>query len=518
MCIDRFDYSDYSFDCIGLSRNHLEFYSITIDKEAEPMVYVRDRQSANGTFVNGSLIGRSSGVTPGRLLDDGDIITSKAKWHFRVKLLAMKRMPLSTIQRAEAKFFSSQYIISDMVLGSGTSTTVRLAHDVTTGQQLACKVYDLRVRMSYMFSGEVMAIMRAVDLTTSLDHPNISSLKCAYKSRHTLFVFEELAAGGDLYSLVCGRPRLTELEVKWMLRQMLSGLQYLHAKGIAHRDIKLENVLLCVCQNPAHRIALTDFGHAEVMPKGGSLKSGAGTPGWQAPELFHEGRAHGLAVDMWSMGMVAVQLLIGRCQSRTMNKIEDTLPAEPDIKTLDFKSVFDEIYEIRHELISDGSPREDFIHRCLECDPDKRLTVNEALEHPYINEPAGVRQRFERSAQQTTAGWTSRIARAEIQVLPDVLRPPPSFANGIKEQIEPKMFIHEKKGALEEDIEYLKSPHFKFTKALDTKSAQFDKDEERVESCTKRARSDEAEEKEESCSKRARSDEAEEKEESCTKQ
>lgn len=233
------------------------------------MVYVRDRQSSNGTFVNGALIGRSSGVSPGRLLEDGDVVTSKANWQFRVKLLAMKRTPLNNIQQAEAKvsraghcilqasfskitqFFSKQYTISDIVLGSGFSTTVRLARDVTTGQQLACKVYDLRVRWANNRHGEIAAIMRAVDLTTSLNHPNISSLKRAYKSRHTLFVFEELAAGGDLFSLVCGQIRLPELEVRWMLRQILSGLKYLHAKSIAHRDIKLENVLLCVCQNPA---------------------------------------------------------------------------------------------------------------------------------------------------------------------------------------------------------------------------------------------------------------------------
>lgn len=93
--------------------------------------------------------------------------------------------------------------------------------------------------------------MRTVNLTKALNHPNISSLKRAYKSRHTLFVFEELAAGGDLFSLACGLVRLAELEIRWILRQILTGLKYLHAKNIAHRDIKLENVLLCICPNPA---------------------------------------------------------------------------------------------------------------------------------------------------------------------------------------------------------------------------------------------------------------------------
>lgn len=90
-----------------------------------------------------------------------------------------------------------------------------------------------------------------MNLSKHLQHPNVTTLKCAYQSQHTLFVFEELAAGGDLFSLVCGSTRLSEVEIRWIIRQLLSGLKYLHAKRVAHRDIKLENVLLCVCPKPA---------------------------------------------------------------------------------------------------------------------------------------------------------------------------------------------------------------------------------------------------------------------------
>lgn len=74
-----------------------------IEDDTEPMVYVRDRQSANGTFVNDVLIGKGMEVTPGRLLENGDMITIKPNWHFRVKLLAMKRTPLTELQLAETK-------------------------------------------------------------------------------------------------------------------------------------------------------------------------------------------------------------------------------------------------------------------------------------------------------------------------------------------------------------------------------------------------------------------------------
>lgn len=96
-------YSDFVLEDTTVSRNHLDFYSIMIDEETEPVVYVRDRQTANGTFVNGILIGRGSGVTPGRLLEHGDIVSGGTDWHFSVKLLKMNRVPLSDIQMTEAK-------------------------------------------------------------------------------------------------------------------------------------------------------------------------------------------------------------------------------------------------------------------------------------------------------------------------------------------------------------------------------------------------------------------------------
>lgn len=74
-----------------------------IEEGTEPVVYVRDRQSANGTFVNGILIGRGNGVTPGWLLEHGDIVSSGADWRFKVKLLKRNRVPLSDLQLAEAK-------------------------------------------------------------------------------------------------------------------------------------------------------------------------------------------------------------------------------------------------------------------------------------------------------------------------------------------------------------------------------------------------------------------------------
>lgn len=234
-------------------------------------------------------------------------------------------------------------------------------------------------------------------------------------------------------------------------------------------------------------MALTDFGHARVVPEAGGLTDSAGTPGWQAPELLNKAKSNGLPVDMWSMGIMAVQLLLGNAASKTMVNLEKTLPINPDITTLDYKSIFNEIHEVRYESASKGSPREDFIRRCLECDPDKRMTVNEALRHPYINEPAADRQRFDKSAKQTTASWKRRVGQVEFHRLPEVLAPPSSApVKAPTKSIKLKINLTGRKSVLKNDKEATKSPYFKVTKAIDVKRPRSDEHEEEPDNIMKR--------------------------------
>lgn len=91
------------FDSASFSRNHMEFYSVVFEEGAEPMVYVRDRQSANGTWVNDDLVGKGNRIDPGRLLEHNDKVTIKPHWSFKVKLLAKKRHKMTKTQKEETK-------------------------------------------------------------------------------------------------------------------------------------------------------------------------------------------------------------------------------------------------------------------------------------------------------------------------------------------------------------------------------------------------------------------------------
>jgi len=169
-----------------------------------------------------------------------------------------------------------------------------------------------------------------------------------------------------------------ELLSTFVIKQLAEGLKHLHdTLGIAHRDIKLQNVLV-PANFPDSPVVITDFGHAkeELNSSGGlALETTAiGTEIFAAPEI---GRApkYGKAVDIWSLGVTAYVLLTHRFPYRVKNRL-----------TL-------QLYQ--H---SNGSPIEasqhpsdaakDLIRRMLKVDTDQRLRIIEVLGHPWITKKA----------------------------------------------------------------------------------------------------------------------------------
>lgn len=121
------------------------------------------------------------------------------------------------------------------------------------------------------------------DTFSNTAQPNLASFRGAYKSRSTLYVFEDLATGGDLFTLTerCDTP-MHEVQVRWLIRQVMTGAGYMHTKGLVHRDLKLENILCAVAPHASYRVVITDFGHTSMV--GDRTTTGmAGTVGWQAP-------------------------------------------------------------------------------------------------------------------------------------------------------------------------------------------------------------------------------------------
>lgn len=151
--------------------------------------------------------------------------------------------------------------------------------------------------------------------------------------------------------------------------QLLSAVKFLHDKNVCHRDLKPENVLFK--SNSDDHIKLLDFGLSKKLKEGEIMKAKLGTPYYIAPEVLEE--SYGKEIDLWSLGVVAYVLLCGY----------------PPFYGKDAKELFVNIYKVNYEFVEEdwcfiSEEAKDFISSLLVKDPKKRMTINDALEHPWI--------------------------------------------------------------------------------------------------------------------------------------
>ncbi|XP_059137390.1 putative sperm motility kinase W [Peromyscus eremicus] len=186
-------------------------------------------------------------------------------------------------------------------LGSGGYGEVKLACHLPTHTQVAVKVLEKK-------KNSLARINTEVEILQSVEHRNIVHFFHVIDTSSTTFVIMEYIAGKNLEYLIRERDFLKEDEVRPIFQQVVSGVHFLHQKRIAHRDIKLENVLI----DGAGNVKLCDFGMSRQLAEGQMLKEFCGTLVYLAPEILARKPYDGLAGDMWSLGVLLYVLVTGK--------------------------------------------------------------------------------------------------------------------------------------------------------------------------------------------------------------
>lgn len=199
-----------------------------------------------------------------------------------------------------------------------------------------------------------------------------SILKCidAYDFKEKLWIILEFMNFGALTDLLEEmKGKLDENLCAYLLRRTLEGLNYLHSRGIVHRDIKSDNILI----NSEGDIKLADFGYATQLTKQkrGTV-SQVGTFCWMAPELINLKKNYNHKVDIWSFGIFAMEVADG----------EPPYINEKQAKIL-FNIVTKDPPPINDRYSSDFK---DFVSQCLIKDPVKRPSAETLLEHPFMKD------------------------------------------------------------------------------------------------------------------------------------
>uniref|UniRef100_A0A087XI71 non-specific serine/threonine protein kinase n=1 Tax=Poecilia formosa TaxID=48698 RepID=A0A087XI71_POEFO len=249
-------------------------------------------------------------------------------------------------------------------LGSGQFAVVRRCKEKSTGTEYAAKF--IKKRQSRVSRRGV------VDILQEIQHPNIVELHDVYENRAEVVLILELVSGGELFDFLAQKESLCEEEATQFIKQILDGVQYLHSKGIAHFDLKPENIMLLDRSVLLPRIKVIDFGLAHKIKPGADFKNIFGTPEFVAPEIVNYEQL-GLEADMWSIGVITYILLSG---------ISPFL-GETKQETLGNVSAVD--YDFDEEFFSNTSElAKSFIRQLLEKDTRKRMTIQDALNHPWI--------------------------------------------------------------------------------------------------------------------------------------
>ncbi|XP_025064169.1 death-associated protein kinase 2 isoform X2 [Alligator sinensis] len=257
-------------------------------------------------------------------------------------------------------------------LGSGQFAIVKKCQEKGTGVEYAAKFIKKRQSRASRRGVRREEIEREVNILQQILHGNIIKLHDVYENKTDVVLILELVSGGELFDFLAQKESLSEEEATRFIKQILDGVNYLHSKKIAHFDLKPENIMLLDQNIPIPHIKLIDFGLAHKIEDGVEFKNIFGTPEFVAPEIVNY-EPLGLAADMWSIGVITYILLSGASPFLGENK-QETLANITAVN-----------YEFDEEFFSHTSDlAKDFIQKLLVKDTRKRLTIQEALSHPWI--------------------------------------------------------------------------------------------------------------------------------------
>ena len=254
------------------------------------------------------------------------------------------------------------------VLGAGNFGTARLMRRRRTGELVAVKFIERGAHVDENVKRELVN-------HRGLTHPNVVGfIECAVTDKHLAIVLE-YASGGELFDRVLKSPggHFAEAEGRYFFQQLISGVAYCHAKGVAHRDLKLENALLDGGAVP--RLKICDFGYSKNSFIDSDPKSTVGTPAYIAPEVLERKPYDGKTADVWSCGVTLFVMLCGK------------YPFEDRRRPRDFRSTIVKIrnceYEIpRNVVLSPGCV--DLIKRIFVVDPQRRIDIPGIQAHPWF--------------------------------------------------------------------------------------------------------------------------------------
>ncbi|VDM35487.1 unnamed protein product [Hydatigera taeniaeformis] len=311
-------------------------------------------------------------LTP-EMFTTGPFLSAVSKVHFRIARFVQGFLFTDRLSSDYPEEVSSKYTICRS-LGRGACGEVRVAYARETCIQYAMKIVPKRTLSSHgsRFGNRELT---EVEILKKLNHPCIVKIHDVIETEDTLFIVLELVEGGELFDRILNSGHLSEDDSKFFFLQILMATKYLHDNGITHRDLKPENILLTGKSNRC-LIKITDFGLSKIVNDNTMLRTFCGTPTYLAPEvLLTAGNGtYTSSIDVWSLGVILYVCLVGYPPFTDERK-------DYDLKTQITNGLYD-FPDVYWKGVSESA--KDLVRRLMCVNPTERITLEEALLHPWL--------------------------------------------------------------------------------------------------------------------------------------
>ena len=217
----------------------------------------------------------------------------------------------------------------------------------------------------------VQSILNERELLSKMDHPFIINMHFAFQDKDYVYLAMDLLTGGDLRFHLCYDKPFSEEQTKFIISNLILGLEYIHSNKIIHRDIKPENLVF----DSNGYIKLTDFGIAKIQQENNKHET-SGTPGYMSPEVICS-QNHTVSADYFAVGVIAYELMVGHRPYVGKNRAE----------------IREKIMSKQARVTRGDMPKgwsiesADFINKLLMRKPLQRLGANgiqEIKSHPWL--------------------------------------------------------------------------------------------------------------------------------------
>lgn len=255
--------------------------------------------------------------------------------------------------------FDELYKLTDKKLGQGRFGVTRQALTISDSKPVAVKV----IRRGDTKSERM--IMKEIDIMKKCHHPHIVKFHDYHQDDRYHYIVMEYLPYGELFEYVA-MGVLTVTDIKFIFAQLISAIEYCHGNLIAHRDLKLENIM--VSNNKTYEVKIIDFGLASIIKTDSLHSTFCGSIEYAAPEIIQCQKYNPIKTDVWSLGVILYAMVTGYIPWSANNTRTDICNFHYD-----------------KECISSDVELMDLFSKVF-VDSRNRVTISQLKKHPWISE------------------------------------------------------------------------------------------------------------------------------------